>query len=335
MKKFIFPNNDIFIEKYEELKSAQKVAEYFGCSKKTVLNHAKEIGYVNKKVYKLTDEDKEKIIEQYEKKTSTELAKEYNVSRGMITKLWYDMQLKGKEHRKYYLNNQDYFYNIDCPEKAYLLGFIASDGCVYNKKKNYQNAQNILKVTIQKDDEEILNFFKKELDTNKPISYLKRENFEYATLEIVSDKIFNDLELHNIVPNKTYINSWATLENEQFRPDFIRGYFDGDGSITKKDFDKNHLSSVNITISGWERDLNKFKEYLETKNIESIFVEDKRKRDSKYGLFGHLTFVNKKQKYNFLNFIYYNKNYTSLIRKQNQAEKYIKFYKSSSINNAD
>lgn len=329
MKKFIFPSDEIFIEKYEELKSAQKVADYFGCSKKTVLTHAKEIGYVNQKTYKLTEKDKENIISQYQEKTSTELAKEYNVSRGMITKLWYDAQLRGKEHRKYYLNNQDYFFNIDKPEKAYLLGFIAADGCVYNKKKNHPEAQNILRICIQRNDEEILNFFKKELDTNKPIHYYDRELFHYASLEIVSDKIYNDLVSHSIVPNKTYINSWAKLDDEEFRPDFIRGYFDGDGSILKKDFDKYHLSSIDMSIAGWKRDLSKFQEYLESQGIKSVFYKDKTKGSPKYGDFGFLTFTNKRQKYNFLNLIYYNQNYTSLLRKEKQARKYIKLYEDS------
>ena len=87
-----------FIAKYEELKSSQKMGVYYNCNKKTVLNHAKKIGYdtnSNKK-YKLSEEDKKNIINSYYTKTSTELAKQYNVSRGMITKLWYDANLKGK-----------------------------------------------------------------------------------------------------------------------------------------------------------------------------------------------------------------------------------------------
>lgn len=88
-----------FIAKYEELKSARKMGEYYNCDKTSVLNHAKKIGYdvINNKEYKLSKQDKEKIIQSYSIKTSTELAKQYNVSRGMITKIWYDANLKGKQ----------------------------------------------------------------------------------------------------------------------------------------------------------------------------------------------------------------------------------------------
>lgn len=88
-----------FIKKYEELKSSRKMGEYYHCDKSSVLNHAKSIGYDvnNNKQYKLSNKDKEEILLAYNKKTSTELASKYNVSRGMITKLWHDNNLKGKE----------------------------------------------------------------------------------------------------------------------------------------------------------------------------------------------------------------------------------------------
>ena len=94
--------NEEFIQKYEELKSSRKMGEYYQCDKTSVLNHAKVIGYdVNSnKNYKLSQQDKKEIIAAYNNMTSTELAKKYSVSRGMITKLWYDNNLSGKENKK-------------------------------------------------------------------------------------------------------------------------------------------------------------------------------------------------------------------------------------------
>jgi hypothetical protein len=98
-KKINWGTNDEFIAKYKELKSSRKMGEFYHCDKSSVLNHAKSIGYdVNSnKTYKLSEQDKKEIIEAYNEKTSTELALKYNVSRGMITKLWYDNNLNGKE----------------------------------------------------------------------------------------------------------------------------------------------------------------------------------------------------------------------------------------------
>lgn len=96
-----------FINKYKELNSSRKMGEYYHCDKSSVLNHAKKIGFnVNSiKIYKLSDEDKQDIINSYETMTSNQLAKKYNVSRGMITKVWYDADLKGKQITSYNIGN--------------------------------------------------------------------------------------------------------------------------------------------------------------------------------------------------------------------------------------
>lgn len=98
-KKIEWGTNAEFIAKYEELKSSRKMGEYYNCDKSSVLNHAKKIGYdVNSnKKYKLSEQDKKDIIKAYATTSSNDLAKQYDVSRGMITKLWYDANLKGKQ----------------------------------------------------------------------------------------------------------------------------------------------------------------------------------------------------------------------------------------------
>ena len=66
-----------FIAKYEELKSSRKMGEFYNCTKTSVLNHAKKIGYDTKsnKKYKLSEIDKQNIIAAYSTSSSTELAK--------------------------------------------------------------------------------------------------------------------------------------------------------------------------------------------------------------------------------------------------------------------
>lgn len=46
MQKVLF-NEKEFTQKYNELKSSRKMAEYFKCSKNTILNYAKRINYNN------------------------------------------------------------------------------------------------------------------------------------------------------------------------------------------------------------------------------------------------------------------------------------------------
>ncbi len=99
-KKINFGSDEEFIKNYENLKSSRKMAELYNCNKTSILNHAKKINYdVNSnKKYKLSSEDKEYIKQNYNDMTSTQLAQKFKVSRGMITKIWYDANLSGKKH---------------------------------------------------------------------------------------------------------------------------------------------------------------------------------------------------------------------------------------------
>ena len=100
-KRIDWGPDEEFIKNYQQLNSSRAMGELYHCNKSSVLNHAKKIGFDPNsiKVYKLSDHDKEEIIAAYNIMTSTELAKKYNVSRGMITKLWYDAELRGKENK--------------------------------------------------------------------------------------------------------------------------------------------------------------------------------------------------------------------------------------------
>ena len=108
-KKVNFGSDENFIANYEKLKSSRKMAELYNCAKTTILRHAKEIGYdVNSnKQYKLSNQDKEYIKQHYTDMTSTALANHFNVSRGMITKVWHDAKLLGKEPINFNTNAVD------------------------------------------------------------------------------------------------------------------------------------------------------------------------------------------------------------------------------------
>ena len=79
--------------------------------------------------------------------------------------------------RKYELN-ENYFKEINDPNKAYILGFIYADGSI-NRKNNQ------LTITIKKDDEEILlNIISEIYLCDRPIKYYRG----YSRL-VISSKI--------------------------------------------------------------------------------------------------------------------------------------------------
>lgn len=131
--------------------------------------------------------------------------------------------IDGNLQRKYTLN-QDYFETIDTQEKAYILGFIYADG--YNNEKT-----GTLQITLHNKDVEILEFIKSQLNTNKPIYNIKRENRpDVVSLVINSKKISNNLVDYGVMQCKTHKIKFPLLPKE-YISHFIRGYFDGDGYV--------------------------------------------------------------------------------------------------------
>lgn len=312
--KIFSPNKEEFIQKYKELKSSRRMSEYYNTSRDNIVNYAKKIGYDYKIPPVLNEQQIQEIISKYHTHTSVQLSKIYNVSSSKISQVWSQHGLLGKERRIYYLNNQNYFENIDTPQKAYLLGFIATDGCIHKPK---QEKQDILRICIQENDKEILDLFKKELDTNKPIKLEERTATKhYVSLEISSQKIVDDIRALGIDYAKTYKCVIPNISKELF-PHFIRGYFDGDGSIVIKD------KLYSCSIVGYYRNLVLLKDFLDSKNIFCGLNEAKSRKYNS-GKFGQLACTDKITNYCFLKLIYSDCGQFRLTRKYERAMDMIK-----------
>lgn len=294
-----------FIKDYKELKSSRKMGELYKCNKNLILKYAKEIGFKNDYLRSLNQEEKEYIINSYQTKTVTQLSNELGVSLSSIGKVWHDNNLKGKKAYVYPFN-YNYFKNIDTKDKAYFLGLIASDGCVYERKNKikYPNNQKMLSLTLQKEDQCILNTFKKYIDCEKPLSYSSKQNDDlrqYCNLQLVSDILRDDLKKYNIVPRKTHSFDTPILK-ENLYSHYIRGYFDGDGSIYVAKNSLNKPSDYKITITGFLHNLKIIQDILLKNNIDLKFIEDKHKDYS--DIFGEIRNNNVENIYNFLKYIY-------------------------------
>ena len=139
-----------------------------------------------------------------------------------------------------YKVNQDYFSSIDNEWKAYWLGFLYADGCVTLKTYNRGKTKNSLALTLCREDKEHLEKFKDSLQTDNLIKdrevYLKQTEKEYKSSSIIitNRKIVEDLIELDCVPNKTYILKFPknNIFPKKYMRDFIRGFFDGDGSVS-------------------------------------------------------------------------------------------------------
>ena len=125
-----------------------------------------------------------------------------------------------------YNYNRNFFSKIDTEEKAYWAGFIAADG---NIRKDYGKTR--VELNIQ--DIKHLEKLRKSLDGNMPIAESIRPNNHSCYLDMNSKQIGRDLTALGITPNKSLtLNVNFDMIPYELIHHFIRGYFDGDGSIS-------------------------------------------------------------------------------------------------------
>ena len=128
-----------------------------------------------------------------------------------------------------YKLNERYFEKIDTSNKAYWLGFIASDGYVGEKK-----GEKVLRLFLSSKDRKHLEKFKKEIKYEGPIYdgiIRKSRNYFYSILQICSYQMVQNLIIYGIVSNKTKILRRPNIDKKYYNH-WIRGLFDGDGSVS-------------------------------------------------------------------------------------------------------
>lgn len=129
-----------------------------------------------------------------------------------------------KYRRKYEVN--DNYFDTQKPNMAYILGFLAADGSV-------SKDSNQIKIGLSAVDVDFLEMIKREMGIKNPIlTYTTNNGFEVSELRFTSQKIKQELATYNIVPRKTYSFEFPQKLEKQYYKDFIRGYFDGDGSVS-------------------------------------------------------------------------------------------------------
>lgn len=200
------------------------------------------------KKIEFSQEQIEDILNKYQDNWSQQkIANFYNVSRPVIKRIL-ETQDKGiiiRDRTSKYQYQQDIFEIINTTEKAYWLGFLAADGCNYQREHNAS-----IIININEKDIEHLNKFKQFCKTDAEIkSYIGYEGFSKSTpmckITLNSKKISNDLIDKGILPNKSLILQPPKISKEFYKP-FILGYFDGDGSI----FKASQYNNYSISIQG-------------------------------------------------------------------------------------
>lgn len=126
--------------------------------------------------------------------------------------------IQSQNSRKYNIN-QDFFKTWS-RDMAYIFGFWCADGCIYGGK--------MFDITLHKKDKYILKKIAEKLQYEGNLyDYVDRQA---SRINFSCKVIYNDLVKLGGKENKSMDLDFPNVPDE-FLPDFIRGYFDGDGCI--------------------------------------------------------------------------------------------------------
>lgn len=162
-----------------------------------------------------------------------------------------------------YLCNEE-FFNQDNEQSFYWAGFIMADGCVKLKDQKYKQ----LSIGLAISDIDHIEKFKCNIKFEGPIFSGTYDGLGRCDVTISSDKIFDSLARFNIVPRKSMIAKFPEwLIMHPLVHHFMRGYFDGDGSIYTQDPRKNGRLNFHMSTRGTPDLLRIYRQILEENTI--------------------------------------------------------------------
>lgn len=184
------------------------------------------------------------IINLYQSGLSaSKISKIIPLSQYKILSILKKNNIKIRKHRKY-LINEDFFNNIDTPEKAYWLGFLMADG--YNSGK-------YIRIDIQDKGhlEKLRNliFINNDMPIRTKNNKTNNKIIYYLTFQ--SPILTKNLESFGIVQRKSLVSKYPHINNN-LDSHFIRGIFDGDGSISKSKQSKNYYKYQFSIVGNYE-----------------------------------------------------------------------------------
>lgn len=178
-------------------------------------------------------ETERKIVREYVSGTSTtELGSRYGVCHGTIGKILDRHHVKRRTRSEAFeqLSNarkhqfdEHFFDRIDREQKAYLIGLLYADG--WMQPKTYGTC-------LSSTDRELIEMFQQALATSHPI----RLRYPPAGKDLHEITVNSKVLYHALLRQGCHPNKSLTLEFPRNVPGdllhhFIRGYWDGDGSI--------------------------------------------------------------------------------------------------------
>lgn len=253
-----------FIDLWNSGVSCIKIAKQLGVSSQTVSRYLKESGItvVNKQNEIKFDVD-QAIKDYLDGISLVRVCEKYHTTYTYMKKVLNSkgIDIINKQNETKF--NENIFDSIDNEEKAYWLGFIFADGYIATIKNPTKPHYNF-EISLQLDDEEHLQKFNKFMEHKDP-NHVKCDS--YRCRWIVANKhLWETLNSYGCTPRKSLTLEFpdeSIFKDKSLIRHFIRGYFDGDGSIGIY----NNLQNPHVSLLGTKEFLVKIQSYLFSEDL--------------------------------------------------------------------
>lgn len=243
-------------------------------------------------INKVDEATRQQIIQDYVAgKSMRQIEQDYQVTRSTVSKYLTKLGIKTVtgNHYRLYNHNELYFHDIKTEHQAYWLGFMFADGYITDNKDRY--GQDQFGLSLAAEDKEMLNLFKQDLEATNPIHEYERnihtKGQPLCRLQLTSQQTVDDLVFYGCVKQKSHILQPPKNLPNELLPHFMRGFFDGDGSIIKSKNEKYKITngyaySIDITTT------QAMAEWLQCYfDMGSVIKDSRRKLTYYYSLGGH------------------------------------------------
>lgn len=214
------------------------------------------------KIKRLTQEEKLEIVSKYKtgNYTCNQLGKEYKRPGETIVYWLKKYNIPIIDRSRKYNFNENYFDDIDSEEKAYFLGFLFADG---------NNSENRIVIGLQEQDVYILNKLAKCMNYTGNLQFVRKsksdnnlKNMYY--LRMCSVNLCKKMSELGCTPKKSLTLKFPNYISSKLLHHFIRGYFDGDGTVNFL----HKQTHLNVGFVGTKQFVTKIVSYFNKNNIK-------------------------------------------------------------------
>lgn len=232
--------------------------------------------------------NKEFLTKKYEElKNGNLIAQEIGVSKTLVYRWLRKYGITNKAYKRHSVN-ENYFSDIDTEEKAYYLGFIYADGCIY--RGDSENSM-VFQINLAIKDKKILEDMNRAFDSDYPIVEFVGgcAKSQLCKLKISNTEFCKNLIAQGVTFRKTYECHYPKNLRNDLERHFIRGLFDGDGCIYRNKKRKWNRMSFHIFVE------KEFSKEIQDRLREAFGIESHIYNNTKSDIIRNLTVLSTKQ----------------------------------------